>query len=259
MKKILMLSLMVIYANADVTDLTIHQENILKNSQVSNSNIKQGEINMRDSTVSELMVGLVDNKNLSKIDNVYIIDSQVSQNIVDINQSDVSRTNFYSDSEIINSRIEDDSVVTQGTLHVTHSGILQSSTFTLTSSINDARIEDSSTVSQNEIEINHATIDNLLMSGMHTIHNDSGSVSMVNSTVTQGKLSVIDNSTLENSTINMTSSIDKTSLTDATVDLCSIYIRNGANVSNVDIDGTCSMDSVQITGANVVQGAVVVY
>ena len=57
----------------------------------------------------------------------------------------------------------------------------------------------------------------------------------------------------------MSSNIDDSDITNSTVDLCSVYVQNGANVSGADIAGTCVMDNVQITGASIHQGAVVLY
>ena len=257
MKKIVMLSLMGIWLNANgVTGLSVNQENISKNSQITNSSVKQGEVNIKDSTLSNVTVGSVENKNMSKIEDSHISNSEVSQNIVDINGSSVSETDFYSDSKIVDADIKNSSIVLQGALLVSNSGEVKNSSFTLNSSIDNAVINNS-TLSQNEIVVDHATVDNLTINGTHTIHNST--VNITNSTVIQGKLSVIENSMFQNSTIDMTSSIDGADITDSTVDLCSLYISNGANVSGANIDGTCIMNNVKIRNATVVSGAVVVH
>jgi hypothetical protein len=260
MKKLIMLSLMMVLVDADIVNLSVSQENSSKNSQVERSHVTQGEVNILDSTVDTLVVGSVGNTNRSKIENSFIMDSDVFQNSVDIDDSRVLSTNFFSDSEISdNTHIENNSTVIQGALKAYNKAEITNSTFTLSSKIQNASIRNS-TLSQNEMSINNkATVASVTMTGTHTIHDNTGVVNIVNSTVTQGKLSVVENSTLKNSTINMESSIDESIINDSSVDLCSVYVRNGVIVEGVTINGVCTMQGATITGATVVQGSVVIY
>lgn len=260
MKTVIMLSLMItLGVSTEVTNLTISQKNSIKNTQTIDSRLRQGDVNIIDSTVEDVTIGTVDNQNISKIEQSHIINSDVSQNIVDINRSSLIRDNLYLDSEISNTHIENGSTVIQSSLKVSAGGTVEDSTFRLDSSIRDAVINNSS-ISQNEIDVENATVDNLLMSGTHTIHNDTGTVTITNATVTQGKLSVVGNSRLQDSTISMSSSIDESVIENSSVNLCSVYITNGANVSGANINGTCTMTDSHITdGAEVFQGSVVVY
>jgi hypothetical protein len=220
MKKLIILVLIIINLNGDVINLATNSINSLNNSSIENSTLKQSSL--------------------------------------DVNNSNIIDTTFNSRSKIKESNIENDSFIKQSRLNIKNSGEIKNAVFNLNSNIENVVINDSR-ISQNEIEIDNSTIDNVTMSGEHSIYNETGTVFVSSSDITQGKLSLTDNSSLTNSRINMASDIDHTNITNASVDLCSIYIANGVDVDNVNIEGICSMDTVEITGANLVQGAVAIY
>jgi len=251
MKKLLLLFLMLVSLNAtQVKDIVVIQENVVTDTQMNDSTVKQGEITIENSTVQDSVFGRAGDKN--EIKNSIINDSNILQGTIDINNSTVLRTNFYSSNEILNSTVENNSSVTQGTLTV-ESGTLEDSTIDLVNSINNATISQS-TISQSEITIDTATVQNLTLMNTHSIGDALGSVTITDSLVTQGRLSVIGNSTLDNTVITLQSSIENTSIINSNVDLCGVYISNGATVSGNNITETCSLNNVNIHDASVSMG-----
>lgn len=246
MKKLCLLFFILVSLNAtEVKDTVVIQENVVKDSQLINSTVRQGDINIVNSTIHNSVFGKAGDKN--EIKNSTITDSSVSQGTVDINNSTVLRTNVYSTNEIVQSTIENNSSVIQGTLTM-ESGSLEDSRFELDNSITGAFIRQSS-VSQSEIIIDSSSVKNLILNETHSIEDMLGSVTIEDSQVTQGKLSVIDNSTLDNAVITLQSSIDNTNITNSNVDLCSVYISNGATVSGQNISETCSLSNMNIHNA----------
>ena len=195
MKKILIFALIVINLDADITNISTKSKNLITNSQIENTQLQQGTINIdSNSYVEDVSIGKENRVNTNIFQNSAIENSTLLQGSVDVNSSSFIRTDFYSHNEITNSDIKSDSIVKQGILKV-DSGDIKDSSFTLNSNI-DSAIIDNSLVSQNEIDVENSTIDNLTMSGVHTIHNESQTVVIRNSDVTQGKLSVVDGSSL---------------------------------------------------------------
>ncbi len=257
MKKIVILALIFIDLNGSVNNLNNITKNSLHNSNIIDSVAKQGNIDIDSSSlVEDVNIGKSGDLNILKESS--ISNSTLNQGSVDINSSSLIRSSIYSNGEILSSDIKNGSNIKQSVVSVKNSGIVEDSSFTLNSSIDNASISNSD-ISQNEIDIDNATVDNLNLTGNHTIYNETETVNILNSNIVQGRLSVVNGSSLTDSTINMSSNIDHSNISNSSIDLCSIYVKNGANVSNANINGTCTMDSVDITGANLIQGAVVVY
>jgi len=259
MKKIFILALIIINLNGDVTNLTNKSKNqITATSEIKNSStVKQGSIDVdNSSTIENVVIGKDDSINLlrdSSIDS-----STVEQGVTNVNNSSLLiETVFYSNSELKESEVKNGSTIKQNGLEVTANGVLENSSFTLSSTIDNAIINGSN-ISQNEIEVENGIIDGLTMVGTHTIHSDTQAVSILNSDVTQGQLSII-GSSLTNSTINMSSDIDHSDISGSTVDLCSVHISNGSSIDELHVNGTCGMSGNTITDANVAQGVVAFY
>ncbi len=259
MKRVTMFILISFSLHAEgVTELSVIEKNqILENSQINEATVRQGEINLiGDSTILDVQVGDAQSQNLisaSTIDH-----SDLQQGGVDVNGSSLLHTKILVNNQLLESHIQNSSHIKQGTVKITDSGEIKESSFNLSNTINGATI-DSTTLSQSEIMVEHSTVNGLTFTGVHTIANENESISITNSDVTQGKLSVIGSSNLTNSTIDMHSNIDDTTITDSSIDLCSVYLSNGADVDGADIHGECSMEESTITGTNFTQGSIVVY
>lgn len=251
MKRILVLFLILTSLNAtQVRDLDIIQENVVKDTQMSNTIVNQGEVHIENSMVQDSIFGRSGDKN--EIKDSVISNSAILQGIVDINDSTVVRSNFYTSNEISNSTIENNSTIIQGTITVT-SGIVEDSNIDLVNSINNANINQSS-ISQSEILIDTSTVQNLTLTNTHSIGDTLGSVTISNSLLTQGRLSIVGNSALANTVITLQSSIENSNIVNSHVDLCSVYISNGATVSGNTITETCSLNNVNIHDASVSMG-----
>jgi len=259
MKRVIMFTLLSFSLHAGgVTNLSVTEKNqILENSQINEATVRQGEINVKgDSTLLDVQVGDAQSQNL--ISATTIEHSELQQGGLDVNGSKLLHTEILVNNQLLESHIKTGSHVKQGTVKITDNGEIKESSFSLSNTINGATI-DNTTLSQSEIIVEHSTVEGLTFTGVHTITNESESISIINSDVTQGKLSVIGNSSLTNSTIDMQSNIEDTAISNSSVDLCSIYLSSGANVNGANIHGECSMTESTIVGANVTQGSVVVY
>jgi len=259
MKRVTIFILISFFLHAGVvTDLSITEKNqILDNTQINEATVRQGEINVKgDSTILDVQVGDAESQNLIRASTIDHSDFQ--QGGVDVNGSNLLHTDIFVNNQLLESYIQNGSHVKQGTVKITNSGEIKESSFNLSNTINGATI-DSTTLSQSEIMVENATVNSLTFIGVHTIANENESISIINSNVTQGKLSVIGGSSLSNSIIDMSSNIDDTTITNSSVDLCSVYLSNGANVKEANIHGECSMEESTITGATVTQGSVVIY
>ncbi len=258
MKKIIIiLALIFIDLNADINNLSNNIKNILHSSDITDSITKQGNIDINNNSLVE-DVNIGKSGDLNILNESSIDSSTLNQGSVDINNSSLIRSNIYSNAEVVSSYIKNDSNIKQSVISIKNSSLIEDSSFILNSSISNASIN-SSNISQNEVDIDSATVDNLTLTGNHTIYDDTQTVNIINSHIIQGKLSMRDSSSLTDSTINMSSNIDHSNISNSSIDLCSVYVKNGANISNTNIDGTCDMDSVDITGANLTEGAIIVY
>ncbi len=241
-----------------VTDLSVTEKNqILENSQINEATVRQGEINVRgDSTITDVQVGDAQSQNL--ISTTTIDHSDLQQGGVDLNGSTLLHTKILVNNQLLESHIQNGSHLKQGTVKITDSGEIKESSFDLSNTINGATIENT-TLSQSEIVVEKSIVNGLTFTGVHTIANENETISIVNSDVTQGKLSLIGGSSLSNSIIDMHSNIDDTAITNASVDLCSVYINNGASVDGANIHGECNMEESIVTKATLTQGSIIIY
>ena len=166
--------------------------------------------------------------------------------------ADIEDLGFNSNNTIDGVVIKNGSDVTQGDLKIIGSE-LKSSTFTLAGTLKDA-IVDNSTITQSTVCIASARVENVTIDSRSSIHNIAGTMSITNSTITQGSVFIPTNSTLKNSTITLDSSIESTKIENSTISLCNLYIADGANVSGINANGSCEITDSEIIGANVLQG-----
>ncbi len=241
----------------EIINLSVIEKNqIINNSQINLSTVRQGEINiLGDSTVNNVNVG--DTQSINTIDASSIENASLQQGGVDLNDSSLISTTILVQNKLIDSQIQNDSHVQQGTIKITN-GTMKESQLNLTSSIDHATV-DNSTLSQNEVLITNSTVNGLTLTGVHTIANENDAISITNSDVTQGRISVLEGSTLSNTIIDRESSINDTTITNASVDLCSLYMTNGSTLSGSEFHGDCLLEDTSITGANFTQGKIVVY
>ena len=160
---------------------------------------------------------------------------------------------FNSDNTIDGVVIKNGSDITQGDLKIVGSSNLKSNTFTLDSTIKDA-IVDSSTITQSAVCISSATVENVTIDSKSSIHNPAGTMSVINSTITQSSIFIPTNSTLKNSSITLDSSIESTKIENSTVSLCNLYIEEGVTVSGVTENASCEIKDSQIIGVTISQG-----
>ena len=247
MKKILIFSLIFISLHAsNVQNYEMIEENVLIDSSLINASVEQGTFTVIDSTVDAFVLGQVGDKN--EIRNSSITNSTLMQGTVDLNQSIVLRSSFYSNNELLNSSIENNSVVEQGTLDM-QSGTLNDSSLLLVNLIDGASIRNS-TVSQSEIDIYNSTVENLTLESRHTIDDGFSAVSITDSVVTQGRFSVVGNSSLDSSVVTLQSRISGTVINNSIVNLCGLSISNGVTVSGNTIQQTCNLNNTTVNGVN---------
>lgn len=257
MRYLIMLALIGISLHAEVSDLTVTMQNSSTDSHLSSALVSQGTVDIKnDSTVQNVIIGKEDSKNIlleSSIDN-----SILKQGVVEVNGSSLLRSSFYSYNEVIESDIKNSSIVKQGLIVIRNNATVKESTFLLQNSIEGANIENS-TVSQSAIDIDDSMVDNISMSGHHTIYNESLSLSIINSELHQGKLSLHGDSSITNSHIDMNSHINNSNINNSSIDICGISISNGSNLNNSSITNQCFLDDSTINNATLIQGSLIIY
>jgi hypothetical protein len=159
--------------------------------------------------------------------------------------ADIDKVEILSNSSIVETTIKNHSDVTQGNLNIDESS-LNNSNFTLYSSIDDAEISNS-IISQSAIYLENSLIGNSDITTNSSISNGSGNMYIIDATLIQGKIN-LQSSSINNSKIAINSSIENSTIENATVNQCSLYLGSRATLSNKDIHGSCSMKNSKIRG-----------
>lgn len=283
MKKLLLLSLVVLQTYADVHELDLTHENNFESNQVSNSVINQGLLEVEDSILSSSSVHTQNRVRNTNLDGYSLIEQSTIKllNGSDVEESDIDLISYITNSDmdmnssvIQNSLLFDNAFMTASSImshtqidnvSATDSTIRQSS-IALT---NDSRVENGSSFhlksvienldseksmfSQSEIFINDSTLNGVDIMSSNRFSSSRGTLKIANAMVVQGSHH-IDRSSLTNSSIKSDTIMVDTTVRDAAVDICSTYI-NGATLSNVDIEKYCSMEESKISnGAILYQG-----
>jgi hypothetical protein len=170
--------------------------------------------------------------------------------------ADIKGLGFNSDNTIDGVVIKNGSDVRQGDLKIIGSSELKSNIFTLDSTIKNAIIDDS-TITQSSVCITSARVENVTIDSKSSIHNTAGTMSIINSTITQSSIFIPTNSTLKNSSITLDSSIKSTKIENSTVSLCNLFIGEGVSVSGITENANCEITDSEIMGANISQGNLV--
>ena len=170
--------------------------------------------------------------------------------------ADIDGLGFNSDNTIDGVVVKNASEVKQGDLKIVGSSTLKSNTFTLAGSLKDA-IVDNSSITQSTVCITSATVENVTIDSSSSMHNSTGTMSVINSTISQSSVYIPTGSTLKDSTIKLDSSIENTKIENSSISLCNLYIANGATVSGVNADANCELKDSEIIGATVSQGNII--
>jgi len=251
MKKILILALTFLMGfSADVINFNTYLVNSMNNSQVEEANISQARIDILNSKVEDDIVDISNTLNES-----YINNTEISQGTMRIENSRLNRSSFILENEILESDIKNSSIIKQSTLELIDGAEIKDSTFNTKSSIDGVMI-DNSLVSQNELSIDSSDVDNLTLNSQHSIYSQIGGVTIINSDIIQGKVSLTNRSSLIDSTIDTSSNIVDSSITNSTVDLCSLYLSDGASLNGSDIKNICGIEDSILDGVNLVEGRV---
>ena len=169
--------------------------------------------------------------------------------------ADIDDLGFNSDNTIDGVMVKNSSDIIQGDLKIVGSSELKSNTFTLEGSIKDAIVNNSS-ITQSTVCITSATVENVTIDSSSSMHNTTGTMDIINSTISQSSVYIPTSSTLKNSTIKLDSSIENTKIKDSSISLCDLYIANGATVS-IDTDMHCELKDSEIIEATVSQGSII--
>ncbi len=283
MKKLLLLSLVVLKTYADVYELDLRHENSFESNQVNNSEINQGLLQMEDSILENSDIhtqnsventrldgySLIEQSNIELLNGSHVTDSEIdlSSHIananIDLNSSVIQNSLVFQDASMdgssimSNSEIEnlkaEDSTIRQSSIYLSNgSRVENESSFHLNNVVENLDI-DKSILSQSEMVINDSTLNSVNISSSNILTSNRGTLKIENAVVIQGSYR-IQSSSLMNSTLKSKSIMLDTTVEDSVLDTCGMSVNN-ATLSSVNIEKYCSMENSKISnGAVLYQG-----
>lgn len=248
MRYLLLLSLVVWMAYADVESLDFRTDNIVENVYLEDSEVIQGSIFSYKGNIYESNIEFISELKNSMLD----LNSFIYQNILVLNNASLDESTILSKSSI-DGLIGHNALVKQSIIHM-HSGtnIENGSEIILDNSLSDVKMNQS-VLSQGEVHLRNTMVNNSELISRNRFFSQAGDAVLEYANVIQGSY-VIEDSRIANSNIETQTILEDTEVDGAFLNMCSTYIT-GATLSNVRLKKNCFMKDSRISnGANLSYG-----
>jgi hypothetical protein len=244
MRYLLLLSLVVWMAYADVESLDFRSDNIVENVYLENSEVIQGSIFSYEGSIYESNIDFRSEFKNSTLD----LNSFVYQNILVLNNASLEESSIIARCSV-DRLIGHNAFVKQSIIHMNSgTSIENSSKIVLNNSLSDVKMN-YSVLSQGEIYLRNTMLNDVELISRNRFFSQRGDSTLEYANVIQGAY-IISDTRISNSSLETETILVDTEVNGALLNMCSTYM-NGATLSNVRLKKNCFMTDSRISnGAN---------
>jgi hypothetical protein len=248
MKYLLLLSLVVWIAYADVENLDFSTNNIVENVHLEKSEIIQGSIFSYKGNIYESNIEFISKFKNSLLD----LNSFIYQNILILNNATLEESSMIAKSSI-DGLIGHNALVKQSIIYMDSGTTIENgSKIILNNSLFDVKMNES-VLSQGEVYLRNTTMNDVELLSRNRFFSQAGDSLLEYANVVQGAY-IIEDSRISNSNVETQTILVDTEVNGAFLNMCSTYIK-GATLSNVRLKKNCFMKDSKISnGANLSYG-----